>query len=73
MSISEALDNYDLQTFRPSIGDNINRVVWQIYSSLDSKYIRILQAINVRYDWDFIKPGVEIKYLSKDVCDMIEL
>lgn len=73
MTVKEALDNYSLNTFQPSKGDNINRVCWQIYQSFDEKLIAILMKINVRFDWDYIKPGVDIKYLPIDVCNRIEL
>jgi len=73
MTVKEALDNYSLSTFYPSKGDNINRVCWQIYQSLDEKLIAILIEINVRFDWDYMKPGAEIKYLPIDVCNKIDL
>lgn len=73
MTVKEALDNYSLSTFYPSKGDNINRVCWQIYQSLDEKLIAILIEINVRFDWDYLKPGAEIKYLPIDVCNKIDL
>lgn len=73
MTVKEALDNYSLSTFYPSKGDNINRVCWQIYQSLDEKLIAILIEINVRFDWDYLKPGAEIKYLPIDVCNKINI
>lgn len=73
MTVKEALDNYSLSTFYPSKGDNINRVCWQIYQSLDEKLIAILIEINVRFDWDYLKPGAEIKYLPIDVCNKIDI
>lgn len=73
MTVKEALDNYSLSIFYPSKGDNINRVCWQIYQSLDEKLIAILIEINVRFDWDYLKPGAEIKYLPIDVCNKIDI
>ena len=73
MTVKEALDNYSTDVFQTSKGDNINRVCWQLYKSLDEKLISILMQINVRYDWDYLKPGSEIKYLSKDVCEQITI
>lgn len=73
MSLSEALDNYSLKGEPTSIGDNLNRICWRLYKSLDSKYLTILTKINVRYDWDYIKPGSVIKYFNKEVCDLIEI
>ena len=72
MSLDEALDNYSLYEFRPSIGDNINRVCYQIYKSLDPHLIRILTTVNVRYDWDYLKPNAVIKYFSREICDSIQ-
>ncbi len=73
MSIDEALDNYSLLSEPVSVGDNLNRICWRLYRSLDSKYIQILVSINVRFDWEYIKPGDNIQYFNKEVCDSIEL
>jgi hypothetical protein len=73
MTVKEAMDNYSTDVFQPSKGDNINRVCWQLYQSLDEKLIAILMQINIRYDWDYLKPGAEIKYLPKDVCEQITI
>ena len=73
MTVREAYNSYSPSKFVTSIGDNINRVCYQIYQSLDTKYIQILTELNIRVDWDYIKPGAEILYFNKWVCDQIDL
>lgn len=73
MTVQEALNQFNTRTFRTSIGDNINRVCFQIYKTLDEKLIAILTEINVRLDWNYIEPGAEIRYFDIDIMNRIDL
>ena len=71
MTIEEARQTFPLMKIKASKGDNLNRMTWRIYGSLEEKYSRTLTALNVRFDWNSIKPGDEIKFFTAEVVDMI--
>lgn len=67
MTTQEALSTYIPAEFRTSEGDNLNRVCWKLYRSLDPRLMDSLVRLNPRNDWNNLKPNTLIKYFTSQL------
>lgn len=62
-------NEFKLSEYRAVEGDDLMRILYRLYGSNDSKYIRGLYAVNSRCDWDYIKANEVVYYVPKNVID----
>lgn len=72
MTVEEAKTKYNSGKFYASDGDNLNRICWQLYGNLNPQNIYALTKINIRYDWDNVKPGDAIIFFPEAVMKSIQ-
>lgn len=63
MVLEEKYSIIDLPTKIASYSSNINQQIFEIYKINNSKYKRHLAELNPRYDWAFMEPTLNLKYL----------
>lgn len=71
MTVEEALVLYGTRQYTTSPGDNLKSIARRIYESDGDIYPFILKTLNIRFDWDNVKPNSVILYLPKEICSEI--
>lgn len=72
MTYRELSEQKKYSIYLTNVGDNLQKVSYSLYDKANKNTIRALIALNNRYDWDYLPPGLEIKYLSEADLSLVD-
>lgn len=75
MTIEEALEAYEPKVYITSKGDNLMKIIDNLYTSRDSIYYYVIDKLNPAisewYPSGGLNANTEIKYFTSNICSLI--